>query len=328
MHDSTRAPIVTARFERGEKSSTFRVGIFAAGDASHSEMRFPGFFMLPVYLDQPLENGTRFQWSTAWPLDSTRNLREADQTLGAGWMWGLPHLLLETGRAKRYEAVVKQWDQVETPLGKEAAACIEVTITYVEKGQTQAVARDTYWYAPRLGAVVKAVREGEVPDESARRIAVDLVDIQPLPFELVDSRWPKDKIATNLGDGSVVAADSEFSPDRLALVRRHLAAMAGPRLAGKRVQVNTLVTWYVRTPQTPAIEQGRGLPSIPVEEYFGLPKLREYPYWVICSIDLSVDNRHMAGRGAVGFRSETPEFSRHHQEALMGAVNRAIDKKL
>src|SRR3954465_9514923 len=45
MHDSTRAPIVTARFERGEKSSTFRVGIFAAGDPSHSDMRFPGFFM-------------------------------------------------------------------------------------------------------------------------------------------------------------------------------------------------------------------------------------------------------------------------------------------
>ena len=326
MFDSVRAPIVQAQFELGSVNSRFRVGTFAAGDRSHADMRFPGFFMLPVYLDQPLQDNTKFLWHTPWALEYTPNLREADAALRTGWMWNLPQLRLENGRARRYDAVVRKWEEVETPMGRILTACIEATVSYIEQGATRAVVRDTYWYSPRLAAVVKALREGLAPDESAQRIALELVDIQPMPFELVDKRFPKDTIAVELGDGSRTAADTEFAPERLAIVRERLAALKGRQLAGKRVEVTQLVTWYLRTPQAAAIEQGGRLPPIPVEEYFQIPQLRTHPYWVICAVEVLVDGRRTGGRGVVGFDGETADFASHHRQALIGAVNTMLGK--
>jgi len=251
-------------------------------------------------------------------------LHESDENLAVGWLWQLPQLLQEAGRIKRYEATVRQWEEVDTPLGRVAAACIEARLAYVENGRTQATARETYWYAPRLYAVVKAVRDGETPDESARRITAELLAIEPPPFELVDARPPKDKIDFDLGDGSVAAGDGQFSPHRLSILRQHLAAVAGPRLAGKRVEVNHLVTWYVRTPDSKMIEPGAGLAPMAAEQYFELPQLRKFPYWVISVVDISVDGRPLHGRGVAGFAGEPPNFASHHREALIRAINQFI----
>ena len=325
MHDSIASQIVQAEFARGETRSSFRVGYFVAGHPSHADMRFPGFFMLPVHLDRPLENGARFTWQTPWPLNHTMSLRQEDASLAVGWMWHVPQLRREPGRIKRYDAVVKQWEEMDTPLGKVTAVCIEATLSYMEESTTRASVRETYWYAPSLAAVVKAMREGEAPDESARRITVELLAIEPRGFEFVDMRPPKDKMRSDPGDGSLVAGDADFTPDRLSLVRQHLNAVVAGKLAGKRVEVGRLVTYYVRTPKTQMIERGAGLAPMPAEQYFDLPKLRSFPYWVVCWLELSVDGRALAGRGIVGFAGE-PDFPAQHRRALIGAVNEAILK--
>ena len=324
MFDAAPSPKVQAEFSRGEGRWPFMIGDYAAGHPSHAYMRFPGFFMLPVYLDGPLQPGARFTWQTPWPLEHTPNLRHADAALAVGWMWHLPQLLERPRRIKRYEAVVKQWEEVATPLGTVAAACIEATVSYIENGNAHATARETYWYAPRLAAVVKAMREGEAPDESARRITVELLAIEPPGFELIDLRPAKDRMSGDPGDGSFVAGDAEFSPDRLSLLRQHLAAVAGAKLGGKRVEVQRLVTWYVRTPQARLVERGAGLAPVPAEEYFDLPALRTFPYWVVCVVELSVDGRRLHGRGVVGFAGEAPNFASRHRQALFSAIQQSI----
>ncbi len=150
------------------------------------------------------------------------------------------------------------------------------------------------------------------------------VAIEPRSFELVDARPRKDKMSVDLGDGSVTAGDDQFSPDRISLLRERLTAVAGKRLAGKRIEVSHLVTWYVRTPRQRLVEQTGGLPPMPAEEYFDLPQLRKFPYWVICVVDLSVDGRSAHGRGVAGFASDTADFSAHHRQALISAINQAI----
>lgn len=300
MHESIASQIVQAEFERGETRSTFRLGYFVKGHESHADMRFPGFFMLPVYLDGPLEDGARFSWQTPWPLNDTRGLREQDAALATGWMWHLPQLLLEPDRVKRYAAHVRKWDELDTPLGKVAAACIEATVSYVQKGRT-----------------VATTRQG-------RLITAELIELQPPPFDLVDMRPNKDKMSHDPGDGSFVAGDAEFSPERLSLLRQHLNAVASAKLAGRRVEVGRLVTSYVRTPKAQTIERGGGLAPMPAEEYFDLPKLRSFPFWVICFLELHVDGRRLHGRGVVGFGGDAPDFARHHRQALVGAINQAI----
>jgi hypothetical protein len=131
----------------------FHLGRFAAGDPSHANTRFPGFFMHPSYFKLPLEPG---------------------QTLSWGWSWQPSR----AGRVKRYEGKVLRVEEVTVPAGTYRAAVIEADLSYVEDGQVRAKARETLWYAPAVSQIVKVVREGRTPDEASSRIVAELMEFR------------------------------------------------------------------------------------------------------------------------------------------------------
>jgi hypothetical protein len=139
----------------------FRLGTFAANHPSHANTRFPGFFMYAAYLDRPLNIGERFTWE---------------------WPWQLPDGQIRPGRVKRYAAEVKEWGNLAAPPSVKApgdtfaVARIEIKLSYVEEGVERASASETVWYAWRFMQVVRIVREGNTPDEGARRIVAELVE--------------------------------------------------------------------------------------------------------------------------------------------------------
>ena len=57
-------------------------------------------------------------------------------------------------------------------------AVIEVTLSYIDDGRAQAVARETLWYAAKAAQLVRIEREGRTPDESAARIVAELVEMR------------------------------------------------------------------------------------------------------------------------------------------------------
>jgi hypothetical protein len=163
-------------------------------------------------------------------------------------------------------------------------------------------------YQPPLGSPKPAVAPMAAPASAERT------------FELVDLRPRKEKIDFNPGDeyGYVVVGDERF--DRVAALRDRLAEQAGHVLEGKQVQVQQLLTWYVRTPQTPLVETGPGLKPMPPEQVWQIPDLRKHRYWAICVVAVVVDGRRASGRGVSGFNAET-EFGEHHRRALLQAIN-------
>ena len=82
---------------------------------------------------------------------------------------------MRPGRIKRYEAEVQRWEEVTVPAGTFRAALIVADLHYVDEGKARAKSRETLWYAPATGQLVKVVREGKAPDESSQRIVAELV---------------------------------------------------------------------------------------------------------------------------------------------------------
>jgi len=151
---------VESEFRHAGGQSKFVLGTFLAGDPSHANLRFPGFFMHVAYLDRPLEVGQRFAWQ---------------------WPWQMPDGRVVAGRVKRYDGEVKAWENLPAPPSLHApmdtffVARIETTLSYIENGAVQASTKETLWYAPRYLQVVKVVRDGQTPDEAARHIVAELV---------------------------------------------------------------------------------------------------------------------------------------------------------
>lgn len=142
---------VKTNFRHAGGQSEFNLGIFAANHPSHANTRFPGFFMYAAYLDLPLRVG---------------------QQVAFGWHWQGK----SAGSMKRFQGVVAAMEDVQLPGGAMAAARIEGTLTYHEDGQFRGGARETIWFAPKVGQVVRILREGRVPDENLQRIAAELVE--------------------------------------------------------------------------------------------------------------------------------------------------------
>lgn len=139
---------VNTEFQHSKGSMRFELGVFEPKHPSHADTRFPGFFMYPAYFPLPLRVGQRFSWGWAW-----QPARE--------------------GRLKRYEGRVTRMEDVTVPAGTFRAAVIEADLFYLEAGQVRAQAKETIWYAPEV-QIVRVVREGRTPDESATRIVAEL----------------------------------------------------------------------------------------------------------------------------------------------------------
>ncbi len=141
---------VRTEFQHAGGNSAFHLGYFAANHPTHTNTRFPGFFMYAAYLKQPIEIGQQVEFS--WP-----------------WQ-GKP------GGVKRYQGTVRQWGEVALASGKLRAAEIDGQLTYLDQGKVVARAQETFWYAPRVAQVVKIERQGVVPDESLNRITAELAE--------------------------------------------------------------------------------------------------------------------------------------------------------
>jgi len=142
---------VRTDFRHAGGQSAFNLGVFAANHPSHANTRFPGFFMYAAYRELPLQVG---------------------QKVGFGWHWQGK----SPGSMKRFQGVVAAMEEVQLPGGALPAARIEGTLTYHEDGQFRGGARETLWFAPKVGQVVKILCEGRVPDESVARISAELVE--------------------------------------------------------------------------------------------------------------------------------------------------------
>lgn len=142
---------VRTDFRHAGGQSAFNLGVFAPGHPSHANTRFPGFFMYAAYLELPLQVG---------------------QKVAFGWHWQGK----SPGSMKRFQGMVTTMEDVQLPGGVLAAARIEGTLTYHEDGQFRGGARETIWFAPKVGQVVRIVREGRVPDENLNRISAELVE--------------------------------------------------------------------------------------------------------------------------------------------------------
>ena len=143
---------VRTEFQHAGGNSAFNLGTFAANHPSHSNTRFPGFFMYAAYLTHPLQPG---------------------QKISFGWPWqggnGKP------GRMKRFDGQVMGWDEVELKAGKVRALRIMGNLSYID-GSVQGRALETFWFAPAVAQIVKIEREGKVPDESVNRISAELAE--------------------------------------------------------------------------------------------------------------------------------------------------------
>jgi len=152
------APGVQAEFRHAGGQSSFHLGTLQAGHPSHANTRFPGFFLYAAYLRLPLEPGQKVEWSWPWQQAGGKAAGE--------------------GRLKRFEGRVAGWETVVVPAGKFQAARIEGKLEYVEGARVRASASETLWFAPDASQLVKIVREGRTPDESAARIAAELAELR------------------------------------------------------------------------------------------------------------------------------------------------------
>lgn len=152
------APGVQTEFRHAGGQSSFNLGTLQAGHASHANTRFPGFFLYAAYLGMPLEPGQRIAWSWPWQQPGGKAAAE--------------------GRVKRFEGQVTRWETIVVPAGKFQAARIEGKLEYVEGGRVRASANETLWFAPDAFQLVKIVRDGRTPDESATRIVAELAEFR------------------------------------------------------------------------------------------------------------------------------------------------------
>ena len=144
-------------------------------------------------------------------------------------------------------------------------------------------------------------------------------------FDLADMRPMKEKRDYDAGEaqGYQVLGDERFVPDRLFVLREQLAAKAGDRLAGKRVEVRQLISWYVRTPKAALVDVGPGMAPMEPEKVWRISELRKAAYWVICDVILVVDGQTAIGRGTQGF-DHPADLAGRHERALVAAIEGAI----
>jgi hypothetical protein len=148
--------VIDTDFRHAGGNTSFRLGTYAAGHASHGNVRFPGFFMHGAYLEFPLEAGKRFSWTYPW--QQTDNRVRAD-------------------RIRRFDAVVGPTETVSVPAGRFDAVRVDITLSYVDAGRVFATVNEVLWYAPAARQIVKLVRAGDSPDEAGKRIVADLAEI-------------------------------------------------------------------------------------------------------------------------------------------------------
>lgn len=144
---------VQTEFKYAGGQMNFYLGTLVPGHPTHANVRFPGFFLHPVYLPASLQPGQHFAWEWAWQP-------------------------ARPGRVKRYEALVQRWEEVAVPAGRFEAALIVADLFYIEGGKVLAKSRETLWYAPKAGQLVKVVREGRTPDEGSERIVAALAEMR------------------------------------------------------------------------------------------------------------------------------------------------------
>jgi hypothetical protein len=150
--------IVDTDFRHAKGHMAFRLGSFRAGDPSHANTRFPGFFFYPAYFGDKLRVGQALAWE---------------------WPWQLPGGGVRPGRVKRFEGRVVASEQYQGPVFPMASMLrIEGALSYVEDGRVQASARETLWYAGKAAQLVRIERAGRTPDEGATRIVAELVEMR------------------------------------------------------------------------------------------------------------------------------------------------------
>ncbi len=138
----------------GGSATTWEFGVFAAGHASHANVRFPGFFMHPAYMPHPLQAGQRFTWAFPWQGGEAGARRE-----------------------RRFTATVAGWESVTVPAGQFDAARIEAVLKYLADGKVQAEVRNTLWYAPAARQLVRVQWSGKSPDEGHTDIVAELASL-------------------------------------------------------------------------------------------------------------------------------------------------------
>jgi hypothetical protein len=152
------ATVVDTDFTHARGSMKFRLGTFQAGHPSHANTKFPGFFMYPSYFGKDLRVGQALAWEWPWQLQ------------GGG---------VKAGRVKRFEGSVVAPEQYQGPVFPMASMLrIEGTLSYLDEGRVQAVARERLWYAGKAMQLVRIEREGRTPDEGATRIVAELVEMR------------------------------------------------------------------------------------------------------------------------------------------------------
>ena len=150
---------VVTDFVHSAGKMNFHLGIFAAGHPSHADTRFPGFFMYAAYLQPPFGIGKPVVFG--WPWQG-----------GAGNRPG-------PGRMKQFEGRVAGWEDIQVEAGHFRAAKIEGWLRYLEADGNQYTRVGlVFWYAPKLGQVVKILLEGKAPDENLTLIVAELVEFR------------------------------------------------------------------------------------------------------------------------------------------------------
>lgn len=139
----------------GGSATTWDFGVFAAGHASHANVRFPGFFMHAAYMPHPLQAGQRFTWAFPWQGGEAGARRE-----------------------RRFTATVAGWESVSVPAGRFDAARIEAVLRYIGDGKVQAEVRNTLWYAPAARQLVRVHWSGKAPDEGYTEIVAELASLR------------------------------------------------------------------------------------------------------------------------------------------------------
>ena len=152
------ALIVDTDFRHAKGNMAFRLGNFRAGDPSHANTRFPGFFLYPAYFGDKLRVGQVLAWE---------------------WPWQLPGRGVRPGRVKRFEGRVVASEQYQGPVFPMASMLrIEGALSYIDDGRVQASARETLWYAGKAAQLIRIERDGRTPDEGATRIVAELVEMR------------------------------------------------------------------------------------------------------------------------------------------------------
>lgn len=139
----------------GGSATTWDFGVFAAGHASHANVRFPGFFMHAAYMPHPLQAGQRFTWAFPWQGGEGGARRE-----------------------RRFTATVAGWESVSVPAGRFDAARIDAVLRYIADGKVQAEVRNTLWYAPAARQLVRVQWSGKAPDEGNTDILAELASLR------------------------------------------------------------------------------------------------------------------------------------------------------